>query len=403
MSAAAAPFPHWQPRPGTTDSQIISHVYTRNCYGLPDDMRDYVVVDVGAHVGAFTVACLDRGAVVYSFEPDTDNYDLLLDNINNHQSWESAFLCNGAVVSSSAHDSPLLDRSYPVMGALANTGGKNIFSGVEGGELVRAFRIADWIEAAKARWSRETKILLKLDCEGGEHQILADEGVDWSRVDYIIGEAHDATGLDPAFPPTQLLNAQSVVRRLSQLGYKVRYKNAHPKGLALFSAARRDPAKPLRILWVGDAVAATGFARCTHASCNALHAAGYDIHVLGINYYGDPHSYPYPIYPARNPLDEGWDGFGVERLPRLVERLDPDLIIGLNDAWNVKGYLDELDASGVQLPLIMFWLAADAGNQSAGRELEQLTHVVAWTQFGVDEFRKGGYRGPVSMRPGNSS
>lgn len=389
-----APFPHWQPRPGTTDAQIISHVYTRNCYGLPDDMRDYVVVDVGAHVGAFTIACLDRGARVWAYEPDPDNFQLLMLHVAAHPSSSQVEMADVAVgYFGEIH----LPTRYPSRNGLLNSGGLNIFAS-EGDETIPGDSVTLEQILSKQIAGRKYgagKMLLKLDCEGSEHRILHLSEKAIQRFDYIIGEAHDATGLDPAFPPTQLLNAQSVVRRLSQLGYRVRYKNARPKGLALFSAARRDPSRPLRILWVGDAVAATGFSRCTHAACDALHAAGYDIHVLGMNHYGDPHPYPYPIYPAR----KGGDWSGVLRLPELVEKLDPDLIVGLNDAWNVRDYLDELNDSGVQLPPIMFWLAADGENQAAGRELDDLTHVVAWTQFGVDEFRKGGYRGPASIVP----
>jgi len=436
-SSRIGSFTHWQPRPGTTDAQIIDHVYTRNCYGLPDDMRDYVVIDVGAHVGAFTIACLDRGARVLAFEPDLGNYRLLLEAVCKHEHGiENSALFLQAVIGSLSSGVWMTD-SYPVMSGLANTGGKNIFNREALPEDVistpfMSVRVlfAETLNLQLDRWgytSNNYKLLLKLDCEGSEHQIIEALARENIRPDHIIGEAHDATNLDPSFPPDTILNAQSVVRRLSQLGYRVRYKNCLPKGLALFSAARRAPLSPpddysirpcpcgepahtgrwcerglriygnsrTRILWVGDAVAATGFSRCTHAACDALRAAGYEVHILGINYYGDPHSHPYPIYPAR----KGGDWSGVLRLPELVERIGPDLIIGLNDAWNVKDYLDELDASGVQIPPIMFWLAADAENQSAGKDLEGIAHVVGWTQFALDEFKKGGYRGPASIVP----
>ena len=65
-----------------------------------------------------------------------------------------------------------------------------------------------------------------------------------------------------------------------------------------------------RLFWVGDAVASTGFARATHKICDVLRET-YEVHVLGINYHGDPHPYPYTIYPAWVPFG---DAMGQRRM-----------------------------------------------------------------------------------------
>ena len=158
---------------------------------------------------------------------------------------------------------------------------------------------------------------------------------------------------------------------------------------------------PLKILWVGDAVVSSGFARCTHAACDALYAAGHKVAVLGINYYGDPHSYPYPIFPCNQPLDSGYDLFGVGRLPVFVNRFRPDVVVLLNDAWNIPAYVKHLKDNiddGVPIPKLIGWIAVDAKNQR-GSGLNGLDHVVTWTQFGVDELVAGGYTGPTSIVP----
>lgn len=156
----------------------------------------------------------------------------------------------------------------------------------------------------------------------------------------------------------------------------------------------------MRVLWVGDAVVSSGFARCSHAACDALHAAGHEVHVLGLNYFGDPHPYPYPVYPCRQPLDGGHDGFGVTRLPRLVARLRPDVVVLLNDPWNVPAYLDHLDQlpEDVPRPPVAGWLAVDGRNQHAS-PLNRLAHVAVWTQFAADELRRGGYQGASTIIP----
>jgi D-inositol-3-phosphate glycosyltransferase len=156
----------------------------------------------------------------------------------------------------------------------------------------------------------------------------------------------------------------------------------------------------VRVLWVGDAVVSSGFSRCTHAACDALHAAGHDVHVLGLNYFGDPHEYPYPVYPCVQPHDGGRDGWGLGRLPRMVARLKPDVVVLLNDPWNVPGYLKALEQlpEGTARPPIVGWLAVDAKNQ-AGEPLNDLARVVTWTRFAADELRGGGYRGECSIVP----
>lgn len=153
-----------------------------------------------------------------------------------------------------------------------------------------------------------------------------------------------------------------------------------------------------RVLWVGDAAVASGFARCTHAVCDHLRDRDWDVRVLGMNYFGDPHPYPYPIYPCRQPLDGGRDNWGVTRLPRMIERLKPDVVVLLNDPWNVASYLESIDEYGVDRPPIVGWLAVDAENQD-GRPLNELDHVAVWTRFGERELKRGGYEGECSVVP----
>lgn len=150
----------------------------------------------------------------------------------------------------------------------------------------------------------------------------------------------------------------------------------------------------MKILWVGDSPrCSTGFARCTAAACGALHAAGHEVVVLGINDFGDPLPSDYPIFPAMNFMDGGRDMFGVGRLPRLVERMRPDVVVLLADPWNVRGYVKALtDAKITPLPTLVGWLAVDACNQ-VGHECNDLYAAVTWTEFGAQELHRGGYGG----------
>lgn len=157
----------------------------------------------------------------------------------------------------------------------------------------------------------------------------------------------------------------------------------------------------MRILWNGDSpTVSTGFSRCTVAACDALYAAGHEVHILGINESGDHRTYHSPIYPCIQPYDWGRDAFGVGRLPVLVDRLKPDIIVCLNDPWNIPAYTQALDSyfKDEAIPPVCAWLAVDGKNQHAG-PLKRLAHVMVWTLFAENELRRGGYNGTVSIVP----
>jgi glycosyltransferase involved in cell wall biosynthesis len=148
-----------------------------------------------------------------------------------------------------------------------------------------------------------------------------------------------------------------------------------------------------KLLWIGDAVAATGFARCTHETLNVLRET-WDVHVLGLNYMGDPHGLPYPVYPCW----PGGDAFGIKRLPKLMDQIRPDVVIIQNDPWNIVGYLQALPAK----TKVIATMPVDGKNCRLGydlmrysllkkqKETASLQHAIFWTNFALDEARRGG-------------
>lgn len=153
-------------------------------------------------------------------------------------------------------------------------------------------------------------------------------------------------------------------------------------------APRVDGPKP-RLLWVGDAVSTSGFARCTHKTLDAF-VDTWNVAVLGLNYQGDPHRYPYAIYPCW----PGGDGFGVNRLPDLVERLKPDVVVVQNDPWNIEQY-----RAVVPTTVPMMGAIAVDGKNCRGSELNGLDLAIFWTRFALDEARAGGFTGAGAVVP----
>lgn len=144
-----------------------------------------------------------------------------------------------------------------------------------------------------------------------------------------------------------------------------------------------------RLLWIGDAVAATGFARCTHHVLDGLKDE-WDVHVLGINYMGDPHPYPYAIYPAW----AGGDAFGIQRTEQLCRDLKPDLVVVQNDPWNVPTYVKKIPGT---VPIVAS-MPVDGKNCKA-KGLNGLALAIFWTAFGEWEAKEGGYTGPSTVIP----
>lgn len=141
---------------------------------------------------------------------------------------------------------------------------------------------------------------------------------------------------------------------------------------AIPSTASRIP-----VLFVGDAVAATGFARVMHSLCEVLRS-DYEIHQIAINYHGDPHDCDWRIYPAKL----GGDAFGVNRLLPLVESVRPALVFLLNDIWILADYMAQLRTLPV-LPKVVMYCPVDAGpiEPSAIERLEGVERFVVYTEF----------------------
>lgn len=149
-----------------------------------------------------------------------------------------------------------------------------------------------------------------------------------------------------------------------------------------------------QLLWIGDAGCPSGFARATHAILETLRQH-YAVTVLGLNYRGDPHSYPYPLYAA---AAEG-DAFGIGRLIWMCDLVKPDVIVIQNDGWNVPYYMQRLRAfpEYAQVPVVV--ACAVDGKNFNGAWLKGVAHTVFWTQFALDEARAGGYEGPATVIP----
>lgn len=141
-----------------------------------------------------------------------------------------------------------------------------------------------------------------------------------------------------------------------------------------------DKVKP-KVLWVSDLVTPTGFSRVSQSILEFLHDK-YDIVGLGVNYRGDPHNYPFPIYPA----SIGGRIYGEDRVSQILDKTRFDLLFILNDSWIVGNYLSFIkkNVKPEFIPKIVTYFPVDSMYHDPDwyENFDIVSRAVTYTEFG---------------------
>lgn len=176
-------------RPDTVDRKAWREIYVRNAYFLPARLAPSdVVIDIGAHIGSFTLAALDRGAgQVWAFEADAGNYALASLNVKEYV--PRVRLTHAAVWRSDVRIPHVYFSGYAPSGhrEVVNTGGGDVMFHTDG-TAIPTIRFDDVIDEASDAGARRIR-LVKLDCEGSEFPILLTSSR-LDLIDEIVGEYH---------------------------------------------------------------------------------------------------------------------------------------------------------------------------------------------------------------------
>jgi len=159
--------------------------------------------------------------------------------------------------------------------------------------------------------------------------------------------------------------------------------------------------KKPKLLWIGDVVATTGFARVTHNVLEKLKDK-YEIVVLGCNWHGDPDpmQQEYKMYPASNRFQQA--PFGEERVREIVEREKPDVVFTINDCWIInEQYKRIADLHQVLGFKFVGYMPMDSYNWvgALSETANKWDAVISYTEFGAHEFIKGGIQKPITVIP----
>ncbi len=239
--------PQFHFRPGTLDEAIFRDVVGNNEYQLPDEFQaDDIIIDIGAHIGSFSYACLIRGALkVYAVEAVKENYELLQANLaqwgNRVESiWAAAWRSDAGEEESRAYS------EFSWADGILNTAGASVVFDV-GSYRVPTIAFDKIVGIASEGYLRPIR-LLKVDAEGSEWPILFTSRY-LHLMQEICGEFHEIGGeYDHHALPFQIrgyerYTIQELTRFLSQQGFDVRHQrsiqsNGVPSHMGLFFAQR---------------------------------------------------------------------------------------------------------------------------------------------------------------------
>ncbi len=156
-----------------------------------------------------------------------------------------------------------------------------------------------------------------------------------------------------------------------------------------------------KILWSGDIVARTGFARVTENLITRLKDK-YEIVVLGNNWWGDPSIFQkdFKMYPSSNRF--ATEPFGVQRIREVCDAEKPDIVFINNDAWIVNqlySQIKDFHAEG-RFKFCAYMPMDSYGWTGVLNDFASMwDSIITYTEFGAKEFHAAGVNKPVTVIP----
>lgn len=181
------------------DEGVLTEIFFREDYKSYDFHKFDTIIDVGAHIGGFSLKFSDSAEQIYSYEPNTQTFNLLEENleINNAENVEALNMA----VSSEKGDVKLFTNSNSLRSSL------EIREEGHRSEIVKKASLKSIVEKKQLIG----KTLLKLDCEGSEFNILMETNRETlNQFDAIFLEWHRNAG-DP----------KNLEQRLEDIGFNI--------------------------------------------------------------------------------------------------------------------------------------------------------------------------------------
>lgn len=149
-------------------------------------------------------------------------------------------------------------------------------------------------------------------------------------------------------------------------------------------------AKIKLLMYADSPTCATGFGTVSRNILDILYKTGkYDITVFGINYWGDPHSFPYKIYPAG--INSQHDPYGRQKFVDNCTSFEFDLIFFLQDLFMldfVPSLLVKLKNTSKIFKSIVYYPVDGTPKAEWFKNIKDIDYKIAYTEYGLNETMK---------------
>jgi len=161
-------------REGNNDDFIVDSVLRKGEYlKKMSYSNNDIWLDVGANIGMFALSVSSRVGKIYSYEPEPENFNIALKNINSNIDNAEVF-CSAVIGGNEKKVDFFLGKSPMSYSQHVKRGRRKV--------TVNAENINDLIDKHGIN-------CLKLDCEGAEYGIIKAVR-DWGRIEKIVCEYH---------------------------------------------------------------------------------------------------------------------------------------------------------------------------------------------------------------------
>ncbi len=213
-------------RTAKKDIARIGEIFHLHEYDSPEVSpgKEDTVIDIGAHVGFFTVWAAKKAKRVISFEPDPETFGHLKTHMGMNK------LTNVTAFQKAVSDNPESKTFY----VADNSAMSSLHRKTDQSITVDCTTLPLIFEEEKI----DRCGYLKLDCEGEEYPILFSlPDKIYDRIDAIVLEYHDQEGFLNDTRREQNQDVDALITLLEQKGYKVRV-NKHVNKVGMLYAWR---------------------------------------------------------------------------------------------------------------------------------------------------------------------
>ena len=145
---------------------------------------------------------------------------------------------------------------------------------------------------------------------------------------------------------------------------------------------------PVKVLAYCDSpTCATGFATVSRNILTGLHNSGrYSIDVFGINYWGDPHNFPFRIWPAGTNNEK--DPYGRQKAVSMFQQMEFDILFFLQDTF-ILDFLPTLlphlrQSKPKPFKSILYYPTDSTIKEKWAKNIELCDYMVSYSQFGKE-------------------